>query len=107
MRVNCVGTIERSVCGASIALAFFLAASTAWAHHSMAQYDATKRVTLIGTLTKVDWRNPHVEISLDVKDDSGHATLWSVESVPPNRFASHNIDKAILEDAIGQILMME
>lgn len=91
----------------AISLVCVLAAGSASAHHSATQYDAAKRVTLTGTLTKVDWRNPHIEISLEVKDDSGHAKLWLVETVPPNRFASHNIRRAIFDNAIGQILMVE
>lgn len=99
-------TISR-ICITAIPLACLLAAESASAHHSAVQYDAAKRVMLTGTLTKVDWRNPHVELSLEVKDDSGHAKLWVVETVPPNRFASRNIGKAIFENAIGQILLVE
>ena len=91
----------------AIPLACLLAAASASAHHSATQYDRDKRVVLTGSLTKVDWRNPHIEFSLEVKDGNGHATLWLVETVPPNRFAYRNIRKAIFESAIGQILMME
>lgn len=49
--------------GVFIALAAMLAASSAWAHHNMsAVFDFNDRVTLTGTLTKVDWRNPHIEL---------------------------------------------
>ena len=95
------------LCIAAIPLACLLAAGSASAHHSGTQYDAAKRVMLTGTVTKVDWRNPHVEISLEVKDDNGHAEIWLLESVPPNRFASRNLSRAVFENAIGQILMVE
>ena len=91
----------------TVLLGCLLAAGWVSAHHSASQYDAAKRVMLTGTLAKVDWRNPHIEVSLEVKDDSGHAKLWLVESLPPNRFASQNIPKTIFENAIGQILMVE
>jgi hypothetical protein len=71
------------------------------------QYDQTKKVTITGTLTKVDWRNPHIEFSLDVKDDSGRTRHWVVESLPPNRFASHDIERALFTPFLGRTLIME
>ena len=53
------------------------------AHHSVAgQFDATKRATITGVVSKVDWINPHVYIHLDVPDDSGAVTTWRLESLP-------------------------
>ena len=55
------------------------------AHHSFAaEFDANKRVTLKGTVTKVDWRNPHIYVYLNVKDDTGKVTEWACEGGPPN-----------------------
>ena len=55
------------------------------AHHSFAaEYDSKKPVTLKGTVTKVDWTNPHVYFYLDVTDDSGAITNWALEMGPPN-----------------------
>ena len=55
------------------------------AHHSFsAEFDASKRVTLKGIVTKVDWRNPHIYVYLNVKDDSGKVTEWACEGGPPN-----------------------
>lgn len=55
------------------------------AHHSFAaEFDANKRVTLKGTVTKVDWRNPHIYVYLNVKDDAGKVTEWACEGGPPN-----------------------
>ena len=49
---------------ASIALGVFLVASNSWSHHNMtALFDLNNRVTLTGTFTKVDWRNPHIQFS--------------------------------------------
>jgi hypothetical protein len=63
--------------------AWVLAAGTAVAHHSVAgQFDAAKRTTISGTITKVDWINPHVYIHMDVKDESGAVTAWRLESLP-------------------------
>jgi hypothetical protein len=55
------------------------------AHHSFtAEYDAAKPVTLTGTVTKVEWMNPHARFYIDVKDDSGTVTNWELELGSPN-----------------------
>jgi cyclase len=55
------------------------------AHHSFAaEFDASKRVTLKGIVTKVDWRNPHIYVYLNVKDENGKVTEWACEGGPPN-----------------------
>ena len=55
------------------------------AHHSFAaEYDANKKLTLKGTLVKIDWMNPHIWIYLDVKDESGKPVRWQCEGGPPN-----------------------
>src|SRR5258708_20830052 len=57
----------------------------ALAHHSFgAEYDSTKPITLTGTITKIDWTNPHSFIFLDVKDDKGNVANWRLEGYPPN-----------------------
>jgi hypothetical protein len=51
------------------------------AHHSFAaQYDRNQKFSVKGTVTKVDWRNPHVYFYVDVKDDSGNVTNWAFET---------------------------
>jgi Family of unknown function (DUF6152) len=62
-----------------------LAAMPALAHHSFAaEYDAAKPVTLKGTVTKVEWMNPHARFYIDVKDDAGAVTNWEFELGSPN-----------------------
>jgi Family of unknown function (DUF6152) len=62
-----------------------LAALPVLAHHSFkAEYDETHLVTFNGTVTKVLWKNPHVILSLDVKDDSGKVASWEMELASPN-----------------------
>jgi Family of unknown function (DUF6152) len=61
-----------------------VAAAPVLAHHSFAaEYDAKKPVTLKGTVTKVDWRNPHVYFFIDVEDEAGKPTNWALEMGPP------------------------
>ena len=89
---------------AFIALGIMLAAGTAWAHHSFSPFDMDKRVTLTGILTKVDWRNPHIEISIDVKGDQGQVESWLMEGGPPARFKNYGINKDSFGKAVGQIV---
>ena len=57
----------------------------ALAHHSFAaEYDVKKPVTLKGTVTKVEWTNPHARFYIDVKDDSGNVVNWNLELASPN-----------------------
>lgn len=71
--------------GVLIVLGSALAVAPAMAHHSFAaEYDSKKPVKLTGTITKVDWMNPHVYFFMDVEDDSGKVTQWGFEMGPPN-----------------------
>jgi hypothetical protein len=55
------------------------------AHHSFAaEYDSRKPVTLRGTVSKVEWTNPHARFYVDVKDESGNLTTWNLELASPN-----------------------
>ena len=56
------------------------------AHHSAASaYDTARKITLQGTVTKLEWQNPHVFYYLDVKDGDGKVTNWSIEASTPNQ----------------------
>jgi hypothetical protein len=64
---------------------FLAAAAPLAAHHAFAgQFDINKPVTLMGTITKVEWMNPHVYFYLDVKDNSGKVINWMIEGGSPN-----------------------
>ena len=66
-----------------VALAW--SAGTALAHHSFAaEYDADKPITLKGTVSKVEWMNPHARFYVDVRDEKGIVTNWNLELASPN-----------------------
>jgi Family of unknown function (DUF6152) len=66
------------------ALGLLAAASPMYAHHSW-QLDRSKLVTLKGTVTKFDFANPHVQIYLQAKDDTGNTTNWTAGGPSPNQ----------------------
>jgi Family of unknown function (DUF6152) len=68
--------------------ALFLASAPVFAHHSFAaEFDVKQPVTLKGTVTKVEWTNPHVWIYMDVADAQGNVVHWQCENGAPNTLA--------------------
>jgi hypothetical protein len=67
------------------AAGLLMAAAPAWAHHAFAaEFDASKPVKFRGTVTKMEWINPHAWIHIDVKGDDGKVTSWMIEAAAPN-----------------------
>ena len=64
-------------------LAVILAAPVA-AHHSFAMFDTSAPLTLVGTVTSVEWTNPHVYIEVDVPDAVKGSKHWSIELGSPS-----------------------
>ena len=80
---------------------FSIAATTLQAHHGRgATYDMKKRVTLKGTVSKVEWRNPHVLIYMDVKDDDGKVVTWGFENSGVSTLAQEGYNRNTLH--VGQ-----
>ena len=71
-------------------LALLLATGPALlAHHSFAaEYDDKAPVKVTGTVTKVEWTNPHIWFFVDVKDAQGRITSWGFSGGPPRRSAA-------------------
>jgi hypothetical protein len=82
-----------------LAVGILLALSgSAFAHHGAAAYDASKPVTLTGTVTDFQFVNPHVIIAMDVKDPStGKTVQWQGEMTSPNRLARAGWTKSTLK----------
>ena len=68
---------------AGVALAILVAGGSALAHHAFsAEFDATKPVALRGTITKMEWINPHAWMHIDVTNEDGSVDAWMIEAGP-------------------------
>ena len=77
--------MKRATLGLVIA-SLLMAAVPVMAHHSFAaEYDSTKPIELKGTVTKVEWANPHIYYYVDVKDKNGKVTNYAVEGGTPGQ----------------------
>src|SRR5438552_16860095 len=85
-----------------------LLSGAASAHHNMSGvYDFNDRVILTGTLTKIDWRNPHMELVSDAKREAGEVESWKGEGPAPLFFKSRDIEKSDFDKALGKTMTIE
>ena len=86
--------MRRNLAIAVGAISLVLGAAPAWAHHAFAaEFDAAKPVKLRGTVTKMEWINPHAWIHIDVKGADGAVTNWMVEGGTPNTLLRRGFTK--------------
>jgi hypothetical protein len=97
------GGLMTKVFAVSLALAALLPAGSLSAHHSpSAVFDMSKPFTLKGTLTKVEWVNPHIDILVDAAAADGSTETWKFESNPPSWFKHVGLTRADFAKFIGQ-----
>ena len=91
---------------AVIGLGMILTAVPVWAHHAfVAEFDAKKPVKLRGTVTRMEWINPHAWIHIDVKNADGTVTNWMVEGGTPNTLFRRGFTKDSL--AVGTEIVVD
>ena len=73
----------------------------AWAHHAFAaEFDATKPIKFKGTVTKMEWINPHAWIHIDVKGEDGRVQSWMIEAAAPNALLRRGWTKSSLPPGV-------
>ena len=75
----------------------------ATAHHSfVAEWDANNCRDFVGTLTKIDWQNPHPYFYVDIKDASGKIENWSFQAYSPVTLRRNGTDRQVFLDNVGK-----
>ena len=92
--------------GLAAALGFVLASGTAIAHHSFAaEFDANKPLNMKGTVTKIEWANPHTYFYVDVADPDGKVINWGMEMGSPNGLMRQGWTRNTLK--VGDVVTVE
>jgi hypothetical protein len=91
---------------AAAAIIALAAAVPMLAHHSFAaEFDASKAVRLTGTLTKIEWTNPHSYFYIDVKDEKGQIANWACEGAGPGALSRRGFKRGDIK--IGDALVVD
>jgi hypothetical protein len=89
-----------------ISLLALLAPGAVSAHHSFAaEYDKDQPVKVTGTVTRVEWTNPHIWFYVDVKDDSGRVTNWGFSGGPPGVLQRRGISRNAMKP--GDVVVVQ
>ena len=89
-----VRKLSKAALGATLAAVSLTLAGRAGAHHAFStEFDASQPVTLRGTITSVEWINPHAFIHLEVKRDDGTVETWMIEAGSPNTLVRRGLTR--------------
>ena len=83
-----------------------LSTASLWAHHAAsAAYDVSKKITLAGNISKLEWKNPHIWFYVDVKDARGKVVTWGFSGGPPAFLVRQGIHSDVMK--IGDVVKVE
>ncbi len=89
-----------------LAAASIVASVPAWAHHSFAaEFDGSRSMRLVGTITRIEWTNPHSYFYIDVKDDKGSVVNWGCEGAGPGALTRRGWGKGDVK--LGDTLIVD
>ena len=89
-----------------VGAAVFTPAPHTRAHHAFsAEFDAQKPLTMTGTVTKVEWQNPHTWFYIDVTDANGRVENWGMELASPNLLMRNGWTRSSMQ--IGDVVTVE
>jgi len=98
--------MRKTLAFAFVAGVLSLAAEPVWAHHAFAaEFDSSKPIRLKGTVTKMEWINPHAWIHIDVEGEDGKVSPWMIEAAAPNSLLRRGFTKNSL--LIGTEIVVE
>lgn len=92
-----MGSNVRTVLAGTVCLLIFaliLAGATSAHHAVQAQFDVHKKITIAGTVVKVEWINPHSYLTVDAKDSDGKVQRWAFEMVGPGALHRSGMSRA-------------
>ncbi len=99
--------MKHSVPAVGVILALLSTASVQAHHSPSAIFDMSKHVSVTGTLTRIDWINPHIVLAVEAKGEGGKVEQWTFQSNPPSWYKSVGLARADFAKAIGQTITVQ
>ena len=96
-RLHSILAVATVAAGLGVAALAIFAPPPVFAHHGAAEYDNTKTISLQGTVTALQYLNPHALILFAVKDDKGQTTEWTAELQSPNLLSRRGWSRSTLK----------
>ena len=96
---------HQSNCLPAVLTVLLVTASAAIAHHSVSgQFDTSKSLTLKGSISKVEWINPHIYVYLDVREADGTVATWALETLPTRIMRQAGLSKETVMGSPGELV---